>query len=247
MPNEIQVLRPDYSGATVYATIVGPDGRWWNVSTARYENALAGDWPAYAIALTEAAGTGFFEGSIPIGVPLGVLSVTAFVKEGATPSPNDLIIAEGEILWSGTVVVGSGENAADLLEAIQGQFITSSVAQSVPGGIFLNVAGKSAPRPYITIEETGASLKLITSTTTIHDTRIRLRIYAPNDDGTGAAGVTLGDQVEDLFTGAALTFNNGWTTPWVRGDRKHQVDRELSRGGQEVWFLAIEFTTRVKR
>lgn len=131
----------------------------------------------------------------------------------------------------------------DLLAAIKARFLASDLASAVTGGIFLEDAGRRASMPWIVAVEAGATPKFVTMQTQIHDTRIRFKLYAEDVELAGP----LGDRLEDLFSACTLTFQNGWSSPWIRSDRRHMKDQRLSQAGNEVWYLQMEFTTRVKR
>jgi hypothetical protein len=127
----------------------------------------------------------------------------------------------------------------DLLSAIKLK-ITGSAISAVP---YLSAPTRRGDVDYIVVEDAGASLGLVTSSLQIRETRIRFRVYGP---GAAVAG-GLGDQVEALFTDCTLGFVGGWSGRWFVGDRRHVKDLQLSAPGNEVWYLALEFHSKVKR
>lgn len=138
---------------------------------------------------------------------------------------------------------GRAATPGDVLAALKARVLTTYVGPQLAGRVYLNAAGHSPAGPYLVIEEAGATLKLQTSTSTIHDTRLRVKVYA----GGLEASAEMAKKLENLLRNQTLDFRGGWATGLVPGDQRHQKDEALSRGGDEVWYTAVEFTTRVKR
>lgn len=140
-----------------------------------------------------------------------------------------------------TNLTPSPPEPVDFLAAIKAQAVAQGLATALTG-IYLETASRGAKTPYMVVCETGASLKLKTSSSVIHDTRIQLKLYYGP-----ASAADLADQAEDCFKGVRLGFTGGWSSEWVRSNRQHLKDHALSRLGTDVWFMQVEFTTRVKR
>ncbi len=140
-------------------------------------------------------------------------------------------------------LTGRGAGPSDVLGALKAATLASYAGHQFGGRVYLAAAGHQADGPYAVVEEAGASLKLQTSTSTIHDTRLRIKVYA----GGLEASASLAKRLEGALKNRTLDFRNGWATALVPGDQRHTRDETLSRGGAEVWFTSIEFNTRVKR
>ncbi|MDR3707305.1 MAG: hypothetical protein P4L33_03315 [Capsulimonadaceae bacterium] len=120
MANEIEMA---YStGAAVYAIVTNGGGQVWNGTG--FEAPSSSDWASYAVALSEASGTGVYFGSFPGGIATaGLYRVIVYARSGSTPTPTDTAIGGGQISWTGTfegvIVAGyaSGQDPAALLLA----------------------------------------------------------------------------------------------------------------------------------
>ena len=161
--------------------------------------------------------------------------MSSLITEGLGFAPYSLII---DGFWP-------NPPAADFLNGVKQRISKSTLASSLNGqGVYLKKPARAnLPAPFIVAEETGASLSLVTNTLQIHDTRVRFRVYG---EGAAVAG-GIGDRLEDLMNDCSFAFTGGFCSRWLRGDRRHELDQELSTPGNEVWHLQIEYTTKVKR
>lgn len=131
----------------------------------------------------------------------------------------------------------------DLLAAIKAHWLKSPLTTQIIGGIFTDQAGDRSTIPYANVQEIGARLELKTSTSSIHDTRLRFTVYAHDLDTAGAYG----NLIEDAFKAQALTWDRGTASPLVRHDRKQRKDKGRGQGTAKVWHMELEFQTRVRR
>jgi hypothetical protein len=128
MSKEISTQQTSLSGATLYATI-DRGGQRWNGTA--FEAIVSGHWSTYAVALTEAAGTGYFSADIPAGINTpGRLEITIYRQIGGTPATTDPVVASGSIDWSGT----SQNTLSGVISANVTQFLGAAPpTPNVPG------------------------------------------------------------------------------------------------------------------
>jgi hypothetical protein len=131
---------------------------------------------------------------------------------------------------------------ADLLAAICAAYqANTTLKANLPGGIYTDEAPNRAPTgDYIVVEETSANLELKTSTSQIHDVRVRFKVYANDLDLAGQ----LGDDVTAAYKGVSFAWTGGTASPLVPRDRKHVKDPGRAIGTENVWHLRIDFQTR---
>jgi hypothetical protein len=104
MANEIHI---NYASSnTLYAVVRNPAGDVWYVAGQVFEIWGTGSRTAddYDISLTDKSGSRYV-GSFNTNIPAGRYSVQAFLQAGANPADGDTLIADKEIVWSGTGAV----------------------------------------------------------------------------------------------------------------------------------------------
>lgn len=140
-----------------------------------------------------------------------------------------------------TPALNPGE-ADDLLGAIVEHFRAQPELSVISGGIFLDQAGDRSSLPYTIVTEAGATLDLATSSSAVHDTRIRFTVYATDLNAAG----TYGNLIANAFLGRDFAWAGGKASPFVRHDRKHRKDKGHTQATQKVWHMELEFQTRVR-
>jgi hypothetical protein len=107
MANEIAINRA--SGLALYAIIWrAADVYVYNTTTAAFE--APGTWNDARVAdcdigLTEVAGTGWYRGNIPSGLPAGLYFIRVYEQAGASPSSADVSSGGMDAAWSGTRLI----------------------------------------------------------------------------------------------------------------------------------------------
>ena len=84
MSNEIRA--GNAPGLALYACLVSPTGLMYNTATPGFEAFAAANWPAYAIPLAEQGTSGIYLGTVPAGVPAGLLLAPVYLRAGAAPA-----------------------------------------------------------------------------------------------------------------------------------------------------------------
>ena len=104
MANEIHVNYA--SGNTLYAVVRNTAGNVWHVTGQAFEAWGTGGRTAddYDISLTDKSGSRYV-GSFDTIIQAGRYSVQVFLQAGANPADGDTIVADKEIVWSGTGAV----------------------------------------------------------------------------------------------------------------------------------------------
>lgn len=105
MAKEIQALGT--TATTLYAQIIrATDGKIWNTSgTPAFENYSTANIADYDIAMTEAGtASGYFTGDFPSSITIGLYSIIVRQRAGGSPAESDIVVASGNIEWTGTVV-----------------------------------------------------------------------------------------------------------------------------------------------
>lgn len=129
MANEIRIrLEPNL--ADFYVHLMSPSGTVYNQSSGLLETVQFLNWVNYSIGLAEAAGTGYYFGTMPVNLPVGIYDLWIYQQTDSLPDPGtDSVVGKGVVDWSGTadlslasifytlpaVVVGQATN---LLQAI---------------------------------------------------------------------------------------------------------------------------------
>ncbi len=91
------------SGSTLYATLDRGGLRWNGVA---FEAVALAGWTTYAVAMTEAAGTGFFSADVPAGiVTAGLLDLTVYKRAGGSPAATDAVVGAGRVDWDGSAAM----------------------------------------------------------------------------------------------------------------------------------------------
>ena len=118
MSNEIRA--GNAPGLTLYACLVSPTGLMYNTATAGFEAFAAANWPAYAIPLAEQGTSGIYLGTVPAGVPAGLLLAPVYLRAGAAPAlaADVQLDAAQSIPWVGSAVDTPG--TATLLTRVPG-------------------------------------------------------------------------------------------------------------------------------
>lgn len=106
MSNEIQARGPGV-GRTCYFTIHSSSGQIWSTSgsTGAFESFVSGNWPDYAISMTEQGVSNFYAGNFPTAVPAGVYSIDMRQQLGGAAAQTDGGVAAGDYQWGGAAVV----------------------------------------------------------------------------------------------------------------------------------------------
>jgi hypothetical protein len=92
---EIATQQTSLSGSTLYATL-DSGGQRWNGTA--FEAVLLAHWGTYAVAMTEAASTGYFTADRPGGIADGTrLDATIYRRVGGSPAATDPVVGSGEI------------------------------------------------------------------------------------------------------------------------------------------------------
>ena len=101
MANEIQAQYA--SGHNLYAVIRNRAGQVWCPASQVFEDWGQGGHTAddYHLALTDRTGS-LYVGDFDAGIPSGSYGVQVFCQLGATPADTDALVANREILWTGT-------------------------------------------------------------------------------------------------------------------------------------------------
>lgn len=136
------------------------------------------------------------------------------------------------------------EQGLDLLNALKNAFATYGLAEQVPGGIFLNVAGRTALSPYVVVKETGSASSFKTSTSTFRTVMLSFAVHGAD---LGVAQ-PLADAIEDRFKTTTYRFAGGFTGPLVEGEQT--VDQPFGmRDAQsrDLWRVTVGFSVQVTR
>ena len=105
------------SGEVLYAVLVSPTGQFYNTVTPGFENYVAGHWAQYAVALTEFAGSGIYQGTYPVASPAVLTTDIIFQQAGGTPTLGDppasnIYSSQGTNLAALATLVASANNLA---------------------------------------------------------------------------------------------------------------------------------------
>lgn len=111
MASEIQVAH--LTAKTVYALVRNATGSVWQTTTSTFVAYATADLANYDIALTEqGTASALYAGTFPAAAA-GTYSVTAYERAGGAPAEGDLLIAGGNVEWSGTVLLPLSSVQAD--------------------------------------------------------------------------------------------------------------------------------------
>lgn len=132
---------------------------------------------------------------------------------------------------------------ADLLTAIKARLTGTGIDAAVSSRIFLKVGSRAVVYPTLIIEEGSSSLATKTSDATIQNMTVRFRVYHETVD----EAVPLATELESFWRNATVSFDGGWTSQWIPGDRRTLKDTLLSNAGDEVWYVQSEFSFFIKR
>ena len=128
----------------------------------------------------------------------------------------------------------------DVLDAIRQRYFAEG-CDDLGGPIYLAIGSRRRAVPYVVVEVVSAPLVFTSSTTKLRKTRFRFKCYQTDPD----LALPAADALEAAFDGAGLQFDDGFTGPFVPGDRGPRKDVGLSNPGSEVWYELVEFTALV--
>lgn len=103
MSNELRAVAP--AGNTVEAHILNPSARLWNGSA--FEAYSSGNYPDYAVTMTEQGSSGVYVGSFPTAISdAGDYEVIYYLRSDPSVSAEgDQVVGTGTIKWDGSAVV----------------------------------------------------------------------------------------------------------------------------------------------
>lgn len=105
MAGEIQCRpKPRLTGVTLYAQVWNSTGSVWNGSA--FETYATANIANYAITMTEkGTASGFWAGTFP-STSAGTYGVVVYQRAGGSPAETDEQVADGNIDWNGSAVIG---------------------------------------------------------------------------------------------------------------------------------------------
>lgn len=103
MAGEIQATYT--TGSTLYAQVRNSVGQIWNTASSVFQAYVTANIADYDVAMTEqGTASGFYSGTFPTGITTaGTYPVTVYRRVGGSPAETDLVVAAGNIEWSGSV------------------------------------------------------------------------------------------------------------------------------------------------
>ncbi len=107
MANEIWTTYDE--GNVIYALIWNTDDQVWNQNTLAFETYTDVNIVPYAVRTFAVEDSNLYSGDFPISIDVGIYKVQLILKVAppATDPVNDIPIAQGEIVWSGTFEITS--------------------------------------------------------------------------------------------------------------------------------------------
>lgn len=100
------------AAATLYALIRNADGQIWETVGPSFEAYSTANIANYDIALTEqGTASQFYTFTFPSAITAGVFSIAVYSQAGGAPAEGDISVAEGEIEWTGSVIVAQTGDA----------------------------------------------------------------------------------------------------------------------------------------
>jgi hypothetical protein len=131
MASEIATQQTSLSAKILYATLDGAGLRW---NGSAFVAVSSASWTTYAVALAEAAGTGYFAANLPAGIAAGsALAVTVFRQIGASPAPTDPVVGSGSI--GGVALTASGLDAIAVESGVNARQALSPILAAASGAI----------------------------------------------------------------------------------------------------------------
>ena len=106
------------TGKTCYVLIRDPNDllKIWNGST--FVTYVTANLSTYAILATEqGTASGFYAYTVPVLSP-GIFEVSAFERLGGSPAETDTPIAEGDLVWNGTMILQTTQLTPDGVDSI---------------------------------------------------------------------------------------------------------------------------------
>lgn len=231
MANEIQ--QQYITGKTVYATITRADGEIWRTDTSVFEARASSDWAHYAIATSEAGGTGYYVGSFPAGITAaGSFNVQFWAQAGSSPSVTDSNngMLGGVIYWTGSAegfalassaanaanAAMNGQNLAANIVQIAGQSASAAAAVTFPGSIgtstfaaggnvnVTQIAGQTANAPG------PVTFPGSIGTSTLTQTQVTGGSYALSTNSSGQVNIVPNEAVNvTQWNGSAVSLSGG--------------------------------------
>lgn len=144
MAGEIQITpSPRSTGSVVYAQVRSAMGTIWRTDTLVFEAYATASIANYAVTMTEqGTASGCYVGTFPTQIPVGVYSLTAFIRAGGAPAETDVLVGnQSTFYWTGTVV-----SAADA-------YLPQAQAGAANGAL---IAGSNAATTFIAFTCTNA-------------------------------------------------------------------------------------------
>ncbi|MDD5301485.1 MAG: hypothetical protein PHS14_00135 [Elusimicrobia bacterium] len=169
------------TGLTVYAAQINRlTGEWWNTSgTPAWEAFNAAHWADYAVALTEAAGSGYYWAARPAGVAGALVSDVFYSQAGGSPAIGDAPPFN--------LLHGEGENVAaiDADPAVAPQNLAAAVGTEIQG----TVAAGTITNTAFPTNVTGYTNNLLVGRTLIFLTGTLAKAAVPILSYNGSTGV----------------------------------------------------------
>lgn len=217
------------TGLSLYVVASNLGGQWWNGSG--LETFSGADYATYAIALTEATGSGHYSAPTPALAP-GVYCLSVRKRLGSTPSLNDIVagppLSSCQAYWDGTAWHAGpvtldgyfpGQDPATLLSASNTYLTTialavwSTLTSALAGltgsigkalGAMLGALGSDA-RPILSASDPNNALSV---TGTVND-------LSPGVNGFQSSGNL--SQVSGIFVGQTLKITQSTANPSAAG------------------------------
>lgn len=200
--------------------IVKQTGKVFNGTA--YETQNPSNWSsAYAVSLSDPQAVGFYQGTIPTGLPVGTVSIYAYLKAGSNPASTDPVIgSQLDAYWNGVTLGGIASLFNPAVVAATSSTITLSTADAAIAADAL-----AASRPaWVSIESGTGALQdrqltsRVGSTSQFNlspnwgetpDATSTYALYSP-DIGTAGSVIT---QMTAAATSPASADPSTWTFP----------------------------------
>ncbi len=159
------------AAATLYALIRNADGQIWETVGPSFEAYSTANLANYDLALTEqGTASQFYTFTFPSAVTAGVFSIAVYLQAGGAPAEGDISVAEGEIEWTGSVIVAQTGDAfakAVLILADLPNIPTKNVALSNFSFLMVDSTDNVSPKTGLTVTGTiskdGAAFSSLTN------------------------------------------------------------------------------------
>lgn len=213
---EMQYVTPSLS--TLYF-IIKQAGQAFNGTA--YETQNPSNWATYAVALSDPQAIGFYQGTVPTGLPVGNVSIYAYLKLGGSVASTDTVIASQlDAYWNGSTLGGVANLFPASVKAATSTSITLADSDAADANT-ANTAGRpqwvlitSGPgvwqyRQLGTLSSTQTYAVAAWDASSTPTTASTYNLYAP-DVGTAASVIT---QMTAAATSPASADPATWTFP----------------------------------